>query len=1011
MRLFTALFLPLFAAVLFPCAADTAPHFPIDFSVAGFRAGGPIPFVPARIAVAPTGADDTDLLQSALDHLASLPLGPDGFRGALLLRPGRFRVRGQLKVTAGGIVLRGSGAGAGGTVIIATGIGRRTLIEAGGSALPALGASQPIVTDPVPAGANRFAVEKATGFRVGDSVVIVRPSNEAWIRDIVMTGLPGTFASARLDWVPGSHNLVWDRTVTRIDAATHSIEVDAPITTALESRYGGGTIACVESNDALANIGIENLALESSYDPRKPRDEEHAWIAIALDHVRDAWVRNVTARHFVSSAVRTGLRARRISIENCRSESPVSETAGYRRQSFLVYGQQVLVRHCHSEAGMNDFATGLLAAGPNVFLDCDATGSLGPSGAFEGWSSGVLYERVRVPASRIQLLLDQTRAQAAGWTAANSVLWNCASRTVDAIGPPGAPNFVVTSKESLYGTQLAARHLMLADSAKPTTETNVPGFRAVTPHREPPLPEHKFELVNGRYVIDGKTAWGETEAETWWRGNTSPAVAGRLTGSNITRFMPGQVGPGLTEDLHELAARAKARGVVFYETIPGLWYEHRRDAHTVDRQPDANVWAPFYEMPWARSGKGTAWDGLSLFDLSRYNPWYFERQRDFARIAAANGLIVIHHLYNDHNVLEIGPHWIDYPWRPANNMNDTGLPEPPPFHPDTRKIDPAAWATVDSLRLDLANQFYSTAYAPLRKLHHDYIFHVLDELGDMPNVIFTVAYQYAGPLAFEQFFQDTAAEWENLHHRRVRIALITSKQLTDAILTDPVRSKQIAMVDMRYWQYRPDGTLWAPVAGENRSYRQQIMEDVRNGWTNSPPPTTPELVYRQVREYRDRYPEIALFPMESGVGPLPILMAGAASQSSLRIPPAAPPSTPTNAPRGDARGASPDRVIDRFVAIYLSADLMHMSPKEGFVESSAQNWVLAEERAKTILIDSRSGATLAFTGAVPAQAYDALWLDPRTGDTRSALPLAVHEGLRIVKPDGNEWLLLLRAQP
>ena len=148
----------------------------------------------------------------------------------------------------------------------------------------------------------------------------------------------------------------------------------------------------------MSQIGIENLVLESEFDPANPLDEEHSWIAIALDHVEDAWVRNVTARHFVASAIRVGHRARRITIENCRSEKPVSEIAGYRRQSFLVEGQQVLVRQCRSEQGMNDFAVGLLAAGPNVFLDCTATGALGPSGSFESWASGVLYERVRIEA-------------------------------------------------------------------------------------------------------------------------------------------------------------------------------------------------------------------------------------------------------------------------------------------------------------------------------------------------------------------------------------------------------------------------------------------------------------------------------------------------------------------------------------------------------------------------------------------------------------------------------------
>lgn len=117
------------------------------------------------------------------------------------------------------------------------------------------------------------------------------------------------------------------------------------------------------------------------------------------------------------------------------------------------------------------------------------------------------------------------------------------------------------------------------------------------------------------------------------------------------------------------------------------------------------------------------------------------------------------------------------------------------------------------------------------------------------------------------------AEWEKQHHHHVRIALTTSMQTTNAILADPVRSKQIAVVDMRYWVYQPDGTLFAPKAGENHAFRELISTQFK-GYSDTPPPTTPEQVYRQVREYRDRYPDIALVPMESGAGPLPILMGG-----------------------------------------------------------------------------------------------------------------------------------------
>jgi hypothetical protein len=442
-----------------------------------------------------------------------------------------------------------------------------------------------------------------------------------------------------------------------------------------------------------------------------------------------------------------------------------------------------------------------------------------------------------------------------------------------------------------------------------------------------------------------------------------------------------------------MVAHAKERGTIIYQTIPGLWYEHRRDEHTVFPQPDGNVWGPFFEMPWERSGKGIAWDGLSRFDLSKYNPWYFERNREFARLAGEQGLIVIHNLYNTHDVLEIGPHWIDYPWRPANNINDTGLPEPPPFKGGYTISMDTVQPTVT--KLNVGNEFYSVDYPPLRKLHHDYIIHVLDELGDLPSVIFTVAYQYAGPLAFEQFFQDTIAEWEKQHGHSVRVALITSKGITDAILSDPVRSKQIAAVDMRYWYYLSDGTLFAPEAGQNRAYRDMIASQFGGNYSNGGPPTTDDQVYRQVREYRDRYPNVALLPLENGAGPLPILMAGGVSLSAAR----------GNLP---ARGAavSNDGIIDRFIHDYLANDLMKMTPVDGVVAEPQRNWVLGGDTA--ILIYSRSGEQITLVKGLVHSAYEELWFDPVSGQVREGSRILVQAGTNIPKPDSKPWLLLLR---
>src|SRR5277367_6087942 len=84
----------------------------MDFSYAGYMGGGvAFPDVPVVLTVQPTGkADDTDLIQGALDRAGKLPF-KNGFRGAVLLAPGTFSCTRTLVVYANGVVLRGSGSG------------------------------------------------------------------------------------------------------------------------------------------------------------------------------------------------------------------------------------------------------------------------------------------------------------------------------------------------------------------------------------------------------------------------------------------------------------------------------------------------------------------------------------------------------------------------------------------------------------------------------------------------------------------------------------------------------------------------------------------------------------------------------------------------------------------------------------------------------------------------------------------------------------------------------------
>src|ERR1700751_2447484 len=65
----------------------------VDFSYAGYRGGGiALPDAPVAETLAPSGADDTAALQSALDRVAALAAKANTAQ-ALLLAPGTFHLR------------------------------------------------------------------------------------------------------------------------------------------------------------------------------------------------------------------------------------------------------------------------------------------------------------------------------------------------------------------------------------------------------------------------------------------------------------------------------------------------------------------------------------------------------------------------------------------------------------------------------------------------------------------------------------------------------------------------------------------------------------------------------------------------------------------------------------------------------------------------------------------------------------------------------------------------------
>ncbi len=868
-----------------------------DFSFCGYMASDTsIPDVAVKVIVSATSGDATERIQNAIDYVSSLPLDKNGFRGAVLLGKGTFKIAGGLTIRNSGVVLRGSGCQNEGTVLIGTGTDRETLIRITGINNCKFEAPNQLSDSYFPLNTTKLTFKNGHSFKVGDLVRVNRPSTKEWLEKIG-TDKIGLYVDYTLtNWTPGDFDLNWNRKV--IAVTPESITIDVPLTNVLDPQYGGGNVSKYSWDGRIKNVGVENLRCNSTYDASNVKDENHRWMAITMDNVCDSWVRRVVAEHFVSSAVAVWETASRITVEDCKSLSPVGEIGNYRRYSFQNMGQQVLFQRCFAEFGYHAFSVGYTASGPNAFVQCYSYMPYNFSGAIGGWANGVLFDKMTIDGGIISLAYRDVDGQGGGWSAANSLCWQCRAAQIHLPAPPTANNWAYASwaqgygdghhelqhtfvkPESLYYAQLEARtdkksseadKIMVYNSPEttaPTIETAAQmSQRSKTPDvtmdgwidqmiakypinqdishalksEETGFKSIKKEvknlpaitLKNGWIVRDGKVVTGRKDRTSMWRGSTRPSELARPA-ANLVRFVPGRIGRGLTDDLDTLVSDMVKNHVVAMQSFPALWYERRRDDHARTRRADADVWAPFYEQPFSRSGQGEAFDRLSKYDLTKWNTWYWLRLRKFTDLADQNGLMLLQEHYLQHNIIEEGAHWADYPWRTANNINNPGFVENPPYSGDKRVF--------------MAEAFYDTTNLVLKKYHKAYIRKSLDNFKNNTNIIHHLGIEYTGPVKFVEFWLDVIGAWEKENNKRVLVMLPGTKEVQDAILSDPKRSYLVDMIDVVQWQYRSDGSLYAPVGGVSLAGRQyERLIEVGE--------TSFDQIYRAVHDFHLKYPD------------------------------------------------------------------------------------------------------------------------------------------------------------
>ncbi|MDX1928670.1 MAG: DUF6298 domain-containing protein [Pirellulaceae bacterium] len=983
-----------------------------DYSHCGYQGGNSkIPDVQAIVLVEADNNDATERIQAAIDFVSELPVKADGLRGAVLMGSGDFHVSGQLNIRRSGVVLRGSKQ----TTIFATGHDRRALIRISGLGTPQLGDEISIADEYVPVGAKRLRLKSdpaSLGVAVGSEIVVLHPSTIDWIASIGMNRFPTDDKGSWLDWKPRTLDVQWERTVTRIDG--DEVHFDVPLTCSIDSKLTSGVVRSFIWPQRINHVGVESLQLVSVSNSLNPKNEEHAWDAISIEKACDVWVRDVSTRGFAGSSVSILETAKQVTVARCSSAEPISEHAALRRRTYYTCGQQTLFFSCKADSGRNDFAVGYLAAGPNAFVHCQATNAQSFSGPVESWATGVLYDNITLDGGGLMLTNREIDGQGVGWTTANSMLWQCSAPIIACRNPPGHSNWAVgcwagfigdghwksmnefVDPDSLFEAQHQERlgasqsTSILAttavdakfDSIAPQSQSQFAGWLASkqsltqslkqsSESVAPPTGQSAALSIRGGWLgIDNQLVAGHRGGTMWWRGSMLPARTSEF-GVGVTRFVPSRVGRGFTDDLAELTEDMVKNNQAVLEHHWGLWYDRRRDDHEMIRRIDAEVWGPFYEQPWARSGQGVAWDGLSKYDLEKFNSWYFMRLNQFAAECESHGRILLQQMYFQHNILEAGAHWADFPWRSANCLQQVGFQEPPPY--------------AGKKRIFQADEFYDVSHPVRRALHAAYIQQCLNNMLERPNVIFSLGEEFTGPASFVRFWLETIAEWKQDHPNAAPLVCLScTKDVQDEILADARLCALVQVIDLKYWWYTADGKLYAPEGGKNLAPRQQLRE-----WKGNKSRSDMQTA-RQIHELRVRYPDKAVITNVPTKNPWATLAAGG--------------SLPTRMPE------AAQKILRRLPEMVPLRSLATDSIHQAFgLERTGECYLVFGQVLGAVFGEGETQWTLPL--AAYSKEFRGQWIDPESGSVVREVRVDKGENFEASPPGSGAYLMWLESVP
>lgn len=476
-------------------AADASGYRIPDFSHAGYlSSNASLPTFgveyTSKASLSNPSGDETARIQKAIDTVAAMPLNAHGYRGAVTLGAGTWKVT-TLRIGADGVVLRGAGPGS--TTVASAdpdGVGETIRLGSGTATATATsmfedgrsGTKWNITTSVVHAGDTQFDVASGHRLAPGDRIIIEHPCTQAWLDAVDQGGSP----DAADHWAVGSVPIRYYRYVRKVSGNT--ITIDAPVMYSLV-RARSQCFVYRYTARTYQKIGIENLTVD--HITKSSTDEGHLNDCVRFNHVENGWARNVTVQNYKRFGFMV-CESSRITIEDSRAIDPHSVITSAKRYGFdCTGGQLVLFKDCYGRRNRHTFVTnGHAMDSGNVFLRCIAEDAYAASEhGHQRWASGSLFDgcifrNVGTPEagakfSSMALWLGNhgNNSNGHGWSAVTAVAYRCVveSGTYAIVAkPPTGMNWVIActgdfrSVHSVHGDYPGALRIATSGTLPPS---------------------------------------------------------------------------------------------------------------------------------------------------------------------------------------------------------------------------------------------------------------------------------------------------------------------------------------------------------------------------------------------------------------------------------------------------------------------------------------------------------------------------------------------------------------